>query len=72
VLAGALTTTKGMTSGAGRTLVYFQCDDCAIEESRVNDASGEALQSKRKVGSYDFIAICLDTEDNPFGLYSQA
>ncbi|QEY31262.1 VOC family protein [Synechococcus sp. RSCCF101] len=69
---GALTLMPQMPPGPGGTLVYFQCDDCSVEEGRVEPAGGRVLRSKRRVGHYGCIAICEDTEGNPFGLYSQA
>lgn len=37
---GALVKMDGVSSGGNSTLVYFSCDDCAIEESRVVPAGG--------------------------------
>ena len=68
---GALTTMEGMKPGAGGTLVYFACEDCAVEQNRVEPAGGKVLQPKMKIGDYGFIAICMDTEGNTIGLYSQ-
>ncbi len=68
---GALTTMEGMQPGPGGTLIYFACDDCAVEQARVEPAGGKVLQPKMAIGEYGFIAICMDTEGNPIGLYSQ-
>ena len=56
--------------GAGGTLVYFGCDDCAVEEGRVNDAGGNVLRSKFAIGDYGFISLIMDTEGNTIGLHS--
>ena len=48
-------------SGAG-TIIYFSCEDCAIEESRIADAGGKVCQSKQSIGEFGFIAIVQDTE----------
>ncbi len=69
---GALTTMDGMKPGGGGTLIYFACEDCAVEQSRVEPAGGKVLRPKMKIGDYGFIAICTDTEGNPIGLYSQS
>jgi predicted enzyme related to lactoylglutathione lyase len=69
---GALTTMEGMKPGPGGTLIYFACEDCAVEQARVEPAGGKVLQPKMKIGAYGFIAVCLDTEGNPIGLYSQS
>ena len=68
---GALTTAAGMRAGPGGTMIYFQSDDCLVEEGRVASAGGKVLESKRSIGDYGFISICMDSEGNPFGLYSQ-
>jgi predicted enzyme related to lactoylglutathione lyase len=69
---GALTTMEGMKPGPGGTLIYFACDDCAVEQARVEPAGGKVLQPKMAIGEYGFIAVCMDTEGNPIGLYSQS
>ncbi|MEB3322985.1 MAG: VOC family protein [Synechococcaceae cyanobacterium] len=68
---GALTSMPGMKPGDGGTLIYFNCEDCAIEQGRVEPAGGQVVQPKMRIGDYGFIAICRDTEGNPFGLYSK-
>ncbi|WP_349815633.1 VOC family protein [Paraglaciecola algarum] len=61
---------EGFQAGGNSTLVYFSCDDCALEESRV-EAAGEFIQhSKMSIGDYGFITLALDTEGNIFGLHS--
>ena len=37
--AGALVKTAGGPSGGNSTLVYFSCQDCAVEEGRVSAAA---------------------------------
>lgn len=69
---GALITMEGMQPGPGGTLIYFACDDCAVEQARVEPAGGKLLQPKMAIGEYGFIAVCMDTEGNTIGLYSQS
>ena len=69
--AGALVKMEGAPSGAGGALIYFSCDDCAVEASRVAAAGGRVQQEKMSIGEYGFIAIAFDTEGNWFGLHSQ-
>ncbi|MCA1763853.1 MAG: hypothetical protein LC664_12800 [Flavobacteriales bacterium] len=57
-------------SGAGGTLVYFACEDCATETSRVANAGGKVLQEKFKIGDHGFCSIVMDTEGNTVGLHS--
>ncbi len=68
--SGALVKVEGMKAGGNSTIVYFGCDDCALEESRVAIAGGKVQQSKFSIGEYGFITLCTDTEGNTFGLHS--
>lgn len=67
---GALIKMDGMDSGGNSVLVYFSCDDCAQEASRVVPAGGRIHKDKFSIGEYGFIALVLDTEGNMFGLHS--
>lgn len=69
-ISGALVKMENMKPGTGGTLVYFTCDDCSIEESRVESANGKVLQSKMSIGDYGFCSIIMDTEGNTIGLHS--
>lgn len=68
---GALAKMEGFAPGVGGTLVYFSCQDCATEESRVTAAGGTIIQSKFSIGEYGCIAMAQDTEGNIIGLHSQ-
>ena len=57
-------------AGGNSTLVYFSCDDCAIEESKVESAGGVIRQAKTSIGEYGFCTLAIDTEGNVFGLHS--
>jgi predicted enzyme related to lactoylglutathione lyase len=70
--AGALVKVAGVASGGNSTLVYFTCEDCAVEEARVPAAGGRIQRSKISIGEYGFITLAFDTEGNMFGLYSRA
>jgi predicted enzyme related to lactoylglutathione lyase len=67
---GALVKMAGMPSG-GSTLVYFSCDDCAVEAERAAAHGGQVLKGKSSIGEYGFIALVVDTEGNMIGLHSQ-
>ncbi|MGB7324598.1 MAG: VOC family protein [Rubripirellula sp.] len=69
--AGALVKMDGFPSGGSGTLVYFSCDDCSTEASRVDAAGGKIEKSKFSIGEHGFIALGVDTEGNMFGLHSQ-
>lgn len=62
--------TESMRPGTGGTLVYFACEDCSVEESRVEAAGGRVLQPKMSIGEYGFCSIVMDTEGNSIGLHS--
>jgi hypothetical protein len=67
---GALVKLEGKASGGGGTIVYFSCDDCAIEADRARNHGGEIFKPKFSIGDYGFIALVVDTEGNMFGLHS--
>ena len=68
--SGALVKMEGFSSGGNSTLVYFSCEDCAIEEARVAEHGGSIQRSKMSIGEYGFISLVIDTEGNMFGLHS--
>lgn len=68
--AGALVCMPGVASGGNSTLVYFSCQDCATEESRVVQAGGQVQRSKMSIGQYGFISLVLDPDGNMIGLHS--
>lgn len=68
--SGALAKMKDCPSGGMGTLVYFSCEDCAVEASRVKDAGGTIFKPKMGIGQYGFIALVVDTEGNMIGLHS--
>jgi len=67
---GALTRMEGVPSGGNSTVVYFTCEDCAVEAGRVVAAGGKIVKEKFSIGRYGFVALGLDTEGNMFGLHS--
>ena len=67
---GTLCKMEGMSPGAGGTLIYFGCADCAVEAARVEAAGGRLQQAKMSIGEYGNIALAFDTEGNMFGLHS--
>jgi predicted enzyme related to lactoylglutathione lyase len=67
---GALCKMDGCTSGGGGTLIYFSCEDCAVESGRAGKAGGSVVKEKFSIGQYGFIALVTDTEGNMIGLHS--
>ncbi|WP_339902602.1 VOC family protein [uncultured Cyclobacterium sp.] len=68
--SGALVKSSEMRPGTGGTLVYFSCEDCAVEQGRIEAAGGQVIQPKFQIGEHGYCAIAMDTEGNTFGLYS--
>ncbi len=68
--SGALVRMEGVPSGGGGTMVYFSCEDCAVEAARAAEAGGQIFRAKMPIGEYGFIAIVNDTEGNRIGLHS--
>lgn len=68
--SGALCYMDGVKAGGGATMVYFGCEDCAVEAGRVEAAGGKVHKPKMNIGEYGNIAIVVDTEGNYIGLHS--
>jgi predicted enzyme related to lactoylglutathione lyase len=67
---GALVKMKGVHSGGNSTIIYFICNDCAVEAGRVITSGGRIHKPKMSIGEYGFIALAYDTEGNMIGLHS--
>jgi predicted enzyme related to lactoylglutathione lyase len=68
--SGALIKLPGYPVGANSIIVYFSCDDCAVEANRAAEAGGKIETPKKSIGQYGFIALVVDTEGNMIGLHS--
>jgi predicted enzyme related to lactoylglutathione lyase len=68
--SGALVKMDGCPSGGNSTLVYFSCNDCAVEASRVAGNGGQVFKEKFSIGPYGFIALVSDPDGNMIGLHS--
>lgn len=67
---GALLHVPEVKAGNNSTVVYFACEDCAVEESRVVAAGGQVHRPKMSIGPYGFVTLVIDTEGNLIGLHS--
>src|SRR5687767_3432151 len=65
--SGALCRMKGVSSGGNSTVVYFACEDCAVEGARIIPAGGKIKDQKTPIGPYGFIVLAYDPEGNMFG-----
>jgi uncharacterized protein len=69
--SGALVKMEGGPSGSGSSvIVYFRCDDCAVESKRVPLNGGKVMKEKFAIGEHGFMSLVNDTEGNVLGLHS--
>ncbi len=68
--SGAIVHHEMVPSGGNSTLVYFHCNDCAVEETRIATAGGKLERAKMSIGDYGFISLATDPDGNRFGLHS--
>lgn len=67
---GMLVKMEGMESGGGGTLVYFGCEDCAVQAARAAEHGCVVYQEKTSIGEHGFFTIVEDTEGNTIGFHS--
>jgi hypothetical protein len=67
---GTLVKMAGCNSGDSGTLIYFACEDCAVEAARAAANGGKIFKEKMSIGPHGFIALVCDTEGNMIGLHS--
>ena len=68
--SGAIVKMEGCPSGGNSTMVYFSCEDCAIEEGKASIHGGEIVRAKFSIGEHGFVSLVKDTEGNMIGLHS--
>jgi hypothetical protein len=71
-VSGALSRMPGFSAGRNSVLVYFSCEDCAVEADRAVKAGGKLEKSKTSIGEHGYFALVTDTEGNMIGLHSMA
>lgn len=69
---GMLVKMEGFLSGGSGTLVYFGCDDCAVQAARAAEHGGSLYKEKTSIGEHGFYALTQDTEGNMIGFHSMA
>lgn len=67
---GALVKLEYTSPGPGGSMVYFSCDDCEVEQGRVEAAGGTITRPKFAIGEHGFVSLFVDTEGNMAGLHS--
>ena len=68
--AGSLVKMEGVWSGCNSTIVYFACEDCAVEEGLAAQHGGKVQKAKTSIGEYGHMSLVYDTEGNLIGLHS--
>lgn len=69
---GMLVRMDGSAPGVGGTMVYFGCEDCAVEAARAAAHGGSVVQPKTGIGEHGWCAVVRDSEGNLIGLHSMA
>ncbi|MGE5523048.1 MAG: VOC family protein [Rhodospirillaceae bacterium] len=67
---GALIRMPGFPVGKNSVVVYFRCNDCAVEAAKAAKSGGRIHKDKMSIGQYGYIALVADTEGNLIGLHS--
>jgi uncharacterized protein len=67
---GALAKMAGGPANGNSVIIYFKCDDCAVESKRAGANGGKVMKEKFSIGKYGFISLVIDTEGNTIGLHS--
>ncbi|QDS90686.1 Glyoxalase-like domain protein [Rosistilla ulvae] len=67
---GMLVRMEGMPSGGSGTLVYFGCEDCAVNAARAAQLGGSVSKEKTSIGEHGFFTLVQDTEGNTIGFHS--
>lgn len=68
--SGALVKMGGERPTGNGVVIYFTCQDCAVEGSRVASSGGSVFREKFSIGEHGFVVLGSDTEGNMFGLHS--
>lgn len=68
---GALVEREDFQAGNNNTVVYFESEDCSIEEAKAVEVGGKVIRTKMSIGEFGFIALLADSEGNTIGLHSR-
>lgn len=62
----------GQRQGDQKITIYVGVDDIDDHMAKVTEKGGQIVQPKMPVPGWGFLAICLDTEGNTFGLWQES
>ena len=68
--AGALVQSDDTKPSKEGTMVYFSCDDVAVQLAKVEELGGKIVMPKSDIGEFGFYAQIIDSEGNRIGLHS--
>ena len=68
---GALVKSEENKPSMEGSIIYFSCEDLAVEESRIEQNGGKIIAPKFSIGEFGFVGLFIDTEGNKIGLHSQ-
>jgi len=68
---GAIVYMAGVEAGGNSTIVYFHCDDCAVQAGRAFGAGGSIFKPRFSIGDKGFVSLVTDPDGNMFGLHSR-
>ena len=68
--SGALAKIDGCGPSGNNVIIYFSCEDCAVEADKAAAAGGKIHKRRFSIGLYGYIALVTDTEGNMIGLHS--
>lgn len=68
--SGSLVQSNDNTPSTEGTIIYFKCDDVAVESARIEEAGCKIIIPKTDIGEFGFFAQFMDTEGNKIGLHS--
>ncbi|MEW7279827.1 VOC family protein [Aquimarina sp. 2201CG1-2-11] len=69
--AGSIVQSGDSKPSQDGTVVYFACEDVAVQANRAEEAGGTLVIPKTDIGEFGFFAQLIDTEGNRIGLHSQ-
>ena len=70
-ISGALVEKENYKPNSNNTVIYFETENCTLEEQRVESAGGKVVQPKLHIGEFGYVSIFVDTEGNTVGLHSR-
>jgi predicted enzyme related to lactoylglutathione lyase len=68
--AGCLIQSEESKPSPDGILVYFTCEDLAMEAARVEQVGGKLIIPKTAIGEFGLFGQLIDTEGNRIGLHS--